>query len=115
MQIDGINVVARKAVAGDRNFILDTWLRSAKDLSKMGKDDFFCFTRPQVTADVQRGTVLVACDEESPGTIHGWACWRDDVLRWAYTVFPLRNLGIFHFLKDSYVEQASAAEAGRAA
>lgn len=111
MQIDGTEVIARPMVDTDRNFVLATWLRSAKDLTRMGKSAFFDFARPQVLADIDNGVVVVACDSEVPGSILGWVCYRDNVVRWAYTVYPLRNLGIFNFLKEQYVKARQEAEA----
>lgn len=70
----------------------------------MKKDDYFKFTRPQVEADIEHGDVIVACDESSPGTICGWACYRDGVVRWAYTAYQLRGNGIFGLLRSSYSE-----------
>jgi len=110
--LEGSEVLVRTVEPGDRNFVISTWLRSAKDASKMSKDKFFSFTRPQVERDIDNGMVVVACDAEVPGTIYGWACYRDGVLRWAYTVYDLRNRGVFSFLKAEYEkaeEQAAAA------
>lgn len=100
MKLGDSTLVVRKAEPGDTSFLLSTWLRSAKDITRMTKDDFFSFTRPQVEADLKNGTVLVACDQAEPGTICGWVCYRDGVERWGYTVYKLRNHGIHTFLKD---------------
>ena len=105
MLLAGEPLVLRPAEKGDVNYVKSTWLRSAKDLSRMPKDRFFRFMRPAVEADITRGDVLVATLEDSPNTILGWACFRDGALRWAYTDFSLRKQGIFTFIRDQY-EQA---------
>lgn len=107
MLLAGTSVAARTMEPDDRNFIISTWLRSAKELSKIPRPRFFSLTRPQVEADLAEGVVVIACDESEPATIFGWACYRDGVLRWAYTVFDLRRKGVFTFISEQY-EQAHA-------
>lgn len=114
MKLGDSVVLCRLAEDGDLNFIRSTWLRSSKDLTRMGKEDFFSFTRPQVEADLKNGTTIVACDEAMPTTIYGWACFRDGVLRWAYTSYQLRNNGIHTFIRKSYEQAVRDADDGRA-
>lgn len=111
MNVEGCNIVVRELQPGDRNFVLATWMRSAKELSKMPRDKFFAFIRPQVEADVANGVTLIACDEEVPGTIYAWCCIREGAVRWAYTAFGLRKKGLFTLLKDTYEEAEAAAAA----
>lgn len=113
MKLGDSQIIARLMEPGDRNFVLSTWLRSFKDMTRgKRRDEFFRFTRPQVEADVTNGTVLIACDEAEPGSIVGWVCYRDDIVRWAYTVYPLRNNGVYRFLRQEWKranEDASSA------
>ncbi len=102
MRVGNDEVLVRDAQPGDRNYILSTWLRSAKELSRMPKDLFFALTRPQAELDIS-GDTIVACSEESPGTILGWACYSGSVLRWAYVDFKLRGMGIFKLIRDSQI------------
>jgi hypothetical protein len=111
MLLAGEPVVLRTAESGDMNFCKATWLRSAKDASRIPRDRFFRLMRPCVEADLANGDVLVACPEDAPSTILGWACFRDGALRWGYVTFDLRRQGVFTFIREGY-EQASQEAAG---
>lgn len=109
MNIGGTEVAIRAMEPGDRAFILSTWLRSAKDKSRLPRDRFFRLMRPQVEADIENGIVVVACDAKTRSTIYAWAAFRDGVLRWAYVAFGLRGQGLLKYIKESYAEAESEA------
>lgn len=61
----------------DVPFILNSWLKSSRDVgdnSLMSNDVFFGGFREDCVAKLHSGTTYVACDADDPSHIFGWIC-----------------------------------------
>lgn len=98
---------------GDRNYVLSSWLNTAKRASFCGpgsgawakvllsRESFFEVARPVVERFLAEGTVLVAADSLDETNILGWAAFWQGKVVWAYTSGPLRGRGVWKSLKKA--------------
>lgn len=87
-------VLFRPFEKGDVNYIMSTWLRSERDISRMTEKRFFAWRRPAVELHVEHDDFIVACDPNKPSAIYGWACFRQGVPIYVYVMAALRNNGL---------------------
>lgn len=97
-------IVKRRAVEGDKSFILSTWLRGQywnnDYYSKMDQDDFFKHYSEVINTllGFQGVNTFCAVLEDSPDTIIGYMVFCCDVLYWSYVKKDYRKNGIFNML-----------------
>jgi len=99
-----VKIIKRRAVEGDRSFILSTWLRGQywknDYFTKMDKDDYFKDFGAAVNTLLNVPSVNVFCAvlEDSPDTIIGYLVFCNAVAYWAYVKKDYRKNGILNML-----------------
>lgn len=95
-----LNILIRPATADDANFILNSWLRSARhsqSLSQIPKEVYFSQHHKVVERLLKSAKTLVACNPQDPTQIYGFACgeMRESVfvLHYCYIKQIFRKLG----------------------
>lgn len=100
-------ITIRPGNADDKNFIYATWLRSLYYGSQMRKIEQGAFFKayPAVLDLLLKkpATVLVACLNEDPNVILGYAILEPEVLHWVYVKEAWRKQGIAKSLIGSSV------------
>jgi len=91
-------VALRPMVAGDRAFVLSTWIRSyAERVRGIVRRDVYLAHEPALVERLLASSrALVACSASHEATIHGWCVVAPSsrVLHYAYTPPELRRLGL---------------------
>jgi hypothetical protein len=80
--------VIRPFRAGDRNFVVNSWLRSFQSSGRAGSwastDEYRAHYEPLVIALLERGRVDVMVDDHDDDQIFGYACTRGARLEYVY-------------------------------
>lgn len=94
-------VVLRNPSGDDLNFILDSWLRSARgvgDNAHMNNAVYYGEAgygfRDECVKKLKGGFVTVACNPSDQDQIIGWMAWGPGVLHYIYVKQPFRQMGI---------------------
>jgi hypothetical protein len=102
---DGGRALLRAPTPEDLPFVTDTWVRSQRCAHSWRAVESTAYRRgftAAVTRVLQRAETraIVACDEESPATIYGFAVWTPEaertplVLHLVYVWGPMRGMGL---------------------
>ena len=87
----------RPMSAGDINYVRSSWFRNYQPLAKVSGSTFARF-HPKLIDELlasDDASTVIACAEEDPTVIHGWACGEaDGPLHFAYVPPNLRGRGI---------------------
>lgn len=88
----------REPTEGDVGFILNSWLKSSRDVGErvhMTNPTFYGGYRDECCEKIKRGYVTIACDPEDPDHIFGWLCWAPpDTVHYVYVKHPYRKKGL---------------------
>lgn len=101
-------VVLRPMVPGDRNCVLDSWLRSHHRRwfgSHLSDRAYSRGQRNLVEALLARCAVLVAAFDEDPDTILGWSCTSTCVVHYVWVRHEFRRRGIASQLLAPYLHE----------
>lgn len=104
---DGI--VLRPAEAGDRNYVLSSWLRSHRSDSGQARrqgPDYWERHHRVVEALLGRAATMVACWSDDPDVIIGWACTEDRTVHYVYVRKEFRRMGIARMLLEPMLREA---------
>ena len=94
-----VTVVLRAASQGDQAFVMDSWLRSfGKGRTWVFRgvegDRFYSGHREILENILQRSLVVVACLEEVPDAVLGWACIEPGCVHYTYVKNKYRRKGV---------------------
>lgn len=94
---DEPDIVLRDAGPGDRNFILDSWLRSLRQDVRAPAQLFYGHYRPLVTRllDSGRARVHLAVDGADPDYIASWLCATNEGDSWVCAVHYAFTKNVF--------------------
>jgi len=107
------DISVREGRATDRNFVINSWLKSyflSRKLfapwSHLCERDYFEGHHRVASAVIDRAALLVACDVEDADQIFGWACYERPfpdcvVLHYIYVKAPYRGWGIGRKMFDA--------------
>lgn len=101
-------ITVRPATADDLDFIIHSFLMGfwgSPSVRGMNRDEYFVMMRPRFKSALLHPSVLVqvACAEDDPSTLVGWAATASDTLIWAYVRKPMRGMGVCRAML-SYVD-----------
>lgn len=118
LHLGGSRVLFRAANTTDLPFILDSWLSSFRQSYHVrGLEGPVYYNEQRRVAEtlLQRATVLVACDPESPTTIWGWAIGEEVdsflVVHFVYVRGGFQDYGIGGHLVSTFLAGARGAVA----
>lgn len=92
-----VTVLLRDPSGEDVPFILNSWLKSARnvgDSRHMSNDVYYTNYRDECVKKLKAGFVTVACNPDIPSQIFGWAAASDTALHYVYVKEPYRKRGI---------------------
>lgn len=106
-----IVTITRPARESDKNFILNSWLRSYRKnvtwycRARLSSTEYFEGHRSIVYGALETSDVSVLCDPEDDDQIYGWCCHRrlnsDSVIvHFLYVKAPYRGFGLGEYLFD---------------
>ena len=87
----------RQATRNDLNFILSTWLKSARNsgLNSLTPTDLYYSTQePKLKDILSHCSTLVVCDVEDEDTIFGWIAYESNLVHYIYVKHSFRGLGL---------------------
>lgn len=102
----------RRAIAGDFNFIMNSWTESYRRspfAKHIPKYTFHTNHHDLMEAAIDQSNVLCAVSKDNPDQIFGWVCFEPTetkILHYIYVKHPFRDLGIARKL----LEQSTGTE-----
>ncbi len=98
-------VKLREAESGDRNFILNSWLKSYRNsdmAKKISNDVYYHFHAKLIEEYLSQSTVVMAVNPLNPIQIFGYAVVdrEDNTIHYVYTKHTYRKLGVAKKLLD---------------
>ena len=96
VSIEDEPITLRHAGEDDLAYVLKTWVRSYKPLSRIPAQ---IYDREHIGVirrilSGERTRIVIASPEDSPTGIVGWACADDEQLHYVYVPFALRGKGL---------------------
>ncbi len=92
---DTLEIVIRDIRPGDRNYIIDSWHKSAHvGMSWVPTHIYLPEMQARITRLLHRSKVVVACDPEDPDFIIGWACTENGTLHYVFVRHAFQLAGV---------------------
>jgi GNAT superfamily N-acetyltransferase len=110
---DELPIVLRPMTEGDRLYVKNSFVKSFGDSpwgQSMAKGVYRAGHSKVADKWIDSASVLIACPEDDPSTILGWACTDRDVVHYVYVRSKLRKQGIASMLLAPYLDKHRAVE-----
>ena len=104
----------REKIASDDNFILNSWLKSYKDVERIIPHDIYFRSHAKIIQSaLGKAKIFMAVAEDDPNQIIGYVCYETQpllptipVLHYVYVKYPYRHLGIAKALVNPIYKDA---------
>jgi hypothetical protein len=95
----GVDWAFRDPTATDVPFLLNSWLKSSRDVGDhalMTNAVYYDGFREECVRKLAIARVTIACNPQDPDQIYGWLCWGDDpqTVHYVYVKHPYRKFGV---------------------
>lgn len=98
MEVDGLMVGFRGALADDEAIVFNAWLLAHRKHGdwppRLSSQRYFAEHKETIAKLIARSRMLVACNEQRPSQVLGFICWEVDTLHWVFVKQPFRHNGI---------------------
>ena len=104
----------REKIASDNNFILNSWLKSYKDVEKIIPNDIYYREHAKlIQSALKDKNIFVAVSEDDATQIIGYICYETQqllptipILHYVYVKYPYRHLGVARALVNPIYKDA---------